>query len=232
MDIRQKIQSLLAAPKYHPLRRAEIAGKLRLNDAERREFRRVLEEMIRTGEVARVRQDRFVLPQEADLVTGRISINEKGFAFVVPEPPSTSGDIYVAEEDVGVAMQGDKVMVRLNRERRKFRTDDRASGRVIRILERATDTVVGTLQKTKLFHYVVPDDPRFVHDVYTKPAHNAQIGDKVVVKLSEWKSRHVNPEGEIVEVLGNATAPGVDILSILRKYQLPTHFSEQTLAEA
>ena len=70
------------------------------------------------------------------------------------------------------------------------------------------------------------------HDMYTKPARNAQIGDKVVVKLAEWTSRHVNPEGEIVEVLGKADAPGVDILAIIRKYHLPTHFSEPTVAEA
>jgi len=227
MDIREKIQSLLAAPNYHPLRRAELAGKLRLNDAERRDYRRVLEDMIEKGEVVRIRQDRFVLPQEADLVTGRIQINEKGFAFVVPEPPAES-DVYIAQEDTWVAMQNDKVLVRLNRERR----EPRRSGRVIRILERANLSIVGTLQKTPRFHYVVPDDPRFIHDVYIKPAHNAQIGDKVVVKLAEWTSRHVNPEGEIVEVLGKATAPGVYILSILRKYQLPTSFSPQTLTEA
>ncbi len=229
MDIRSKIQTLLAAPNYQPLRRAEIAAKLRLNDSERREYRRVLDEMVRKGEVARVRQDRFVLPQEADLVSGRIAINEKGFAFVIPDPPAT-GDVYIAQEDTGVAMQGDKVLVRLNRERRK--ASDKSSGRVIRILERATDMIVGTLQKTPRFHYVVPDDPRFIHDVYTQPAHNAQIGDKVVVKLADWTSRHVNPEGTIVEVLGKAAAPGVDILSILRKYRLPTKFSEQTLADA
>ena len=224
MDMRQKIQSLLAAPNYHPLRRAEIAGKLRLKSNERVEFRRTLDEMVSKGEVARIRQDRFVLPQEADLISGTIQINEKGFAFVLCE----DGDIYISQEDVGVAMQGDKVLVRLNRERNR----EKRSGRVIRILERATDTIVGTVQKSKMFHYVVPDDPRFVHDVYTKPAHNAQVGDKVVVKLAEWTSRHVNPEGEIVEVLGKASAPGVDILSILRKYRLPTTFSEQTLTEA
>jgi ribonuclease R len=228
MDMRRKIQSLLAAPNYHPLRRAEIADKLRLKPAERVEFRRVLDEMARTGEVARIRQDRFVLPQQADLVSGVIQLNEKGFAFVIPETPTTEGDIYIAEEDVGVAMHGDKVLVRLNRERRQAKR----SGRVIRILERANDTVVGTLQKTKLFHYVVPDDPRFIHDVYTKPALGAQVGDKVVVRLAEWTSRHVNPEGTITEVLGKATAPGVDILSILRKYRLPTEFSPPTLAEA
>ena len=114
MDIRQKIQTLLAAPGYHPLRRAEIANKLRLDEAQRRDYRRVLDEMLANGEIARIRQDRFVLPAAADLVAGTITISEKGFAFVIPEPPATS-DVYVAEQDTGVAMHGDKVLVRLYR---------------------------------------------------------------------------------------------------------------------
>ena len=237
MEIRRKIQGLLAAPNYHPLRRAELAKALRLNAAQRREFRRVLAEMIERGEVVRVRNDHFVLPQEADLVVGRITCNEKGFAFVIPEVPADAAsrpaerpsDIYIAEEDTGVALHGDKVVVRLNREKR--RGGDRTSGRVIRILERANKTIVGTLQHSRYFYYVIPDDPRFRHDIYTKPAHNAQVGHKVVVKLADWTSRHVNPEGEIIEVLGAADAPGVDILAIIRKYQLPQQFSEPTLAE-
>jgi ribonuclease R len=229
MDTRRQIQRLLAAPNYHPLRRAEIAAKLKLNGAQRREFHRVLADLADRGEIARVRHDRFVLPQEADLVAGRIEFAEKGFAFVIRDQPGAP-DVYVAEEDTGTAMHGDKVLVRLHRERRRPATGKQA-GRVIRILERAHDSIVGTLQRTKQFHYVVPDDPRLAHNVYTKPAHNAQVGDKVVVKLAEWTSRHVNPEGAITERLGKADAPGVDILSIIRKHQLPTKFSEQTLAE-
>jgi ribonuclease R len=241
MDIRTKIQTLLASPNYHPLRRAEIASKLRLNDSERRDFRRELEDMLQKGEIVRVRTDRFVLPQEADLVIGRITFNEKGFAFVIPEPAADAdkpakrdagGDIYVGQEDTWVAMHGDKVVVRLNREPKQFKTEQKRSGRVIRILERARETIVGTLQKTERFYYVIPDEPRMLQDIYTKPVANARVGDKVVVKLAEWKSRHVNPEGEIVEVLGPATKPGVDILAILRKYQLPTQFSPQTIDEA
>src|SRR6266404_5143170 len=87
MDIRQKIQTLLATPNYHPLRRDELARKLRLNATERRDFRRVLAGMLDKGEVVRVRTDRFVLPHDADLVVGRIEFNEKGFAFLRPEPP-------------------------------------------------------------------------------------------------------------------------------------------------
>src|SRR5208282_89525 len=222
MDIRQKIQTLLATPNYHPLRRHELAAKLRLNAAERRDFRRVLAEMLEKGDIVRVRTDRFVLPQDADLVVGTIEFHPNGFAFVRPELSADAGpeteprpDVYVAGEDTSVALNNDKVVVRLHRDRSKFKSVDKPSGQVIRILERASDTIVGTLQKGRHVHYVIPDDPRMPHDVYTKPARNAQVGDKVVVKLAEWTSRHVNPEGEIVEVLGKADAPGVDILAII-----------------
>ena len=96
---------------------------------------------------------------------------------------------------------------------------------MIRILERADDTIVGTLQQTRNFFYVVPDDPRIVHNIYVQPRllpktqRAAAPGDKVVVRLESWDSRHVNPEGEIIELLGRATDPGVDMLSIIRKYQ-------------
>ena len=140
MDIRQKIQTLLAAPNYHPLRRDELAGKLRLDARERRDFRRVLAGMLEHGEVIRVRTDRFVLPQDADLVVGTIEFNQNGFAFVRPDPPAESAvraepqpDVYVAGEDTGVAMHGDKVVVRLHRDRTKFKAADKPAGRVIRI---------------------------------------------------------------------------------------------------
>jgi ribonuclease R len=109
---------------------------------------------------------------------------------------------------------------------------------VIRILERAHDAIVGTLQRSRNFYYVVPDDPRFVHDVYVHPDRDqrqqpsANVGDKVVVRLDAWESRHVNPEGEIIEVLGAASAPGVDVLSIIRKFHLRAEFPKDVLNQA
>src|SRR5204863_8352575 len=99
-------------------------------------------------------------------------------------------------------------------------------------------TIVGTLQQSKNFFYVVPDDPRIVHNVYVQVPPRTPLpktprpGDKVVVRLETWDSRHVNPEGEIIEVLGPSSAPGVDMLSIIRKYHLPTEFPRDVLDEA
>src|SRR5437899_6458551 len=125
-------------------------------------------------------------------------------------------------------MHGDRWVARISPEARYGRTKGRREGRVIRILEAAHDTIVGTLQHSRNFYYVVPDDPRLVHDVYVQPAGDrrakqtaAKVGDKGVVRLESWESRHVNPEGEIIEVLGAASAPGVGVLSIIREYHLP-----------
>ena len=104
----------------------------------------------------------------------------------------------------------------------------RREGRVIRILERANETIVGTLQKSRNFCFVVADDPRFVHNLYVPapaPPLTASVGDKVVAQLDAWPSRHVNPEGHIIEVLGPTGSPGVDMLSIVRKYRLPGRIS-------
>ncbi len=191
-----------------------------------------LRELERAGEIARIRKNRYVLPAEADLVAGKLSIHQAGYGFLTPEKPGEP-DIFIAAENTGTAMHGDRVVARISQDAPYGRIRGRREGRVIRILERAHDTIVGTLQHSRNFYYVVPDDPRLVHDVYVSPKEvAATVGDKVVVRLEAWESRHVNPEGEIIEVLGSASAPGVDMLSIIRKYHLPTEFPRDVLEQA
>ena len=238
--IREKLLALLRAPDYRPLDRNEIARAIDAKGSDRVNVRRTLGELEHAGEIARIRKNRYVLPSEADLVTGKLSIHQVGYGFLVPEK-SGEPDIFVAAENTGTAMNGDRVVVRVSRDvpprrgkGRSARAGQRTEGRVIRILERARDTIVGTLQHSKNFYYVVPDDPRIVHNVYVQQAKDraANVGDKVVVRLEAWESRHVNPEGEIVEVLGRSDAPGVDMLSIIRKYDLQTEFPKAVADEA
>src|SRR5213080_90792 len=200
-----------------------------------------LRELERAGEIARIRRNRYVLPPAADLVTGTLHIHQAGYGFLISEKPGEP-DVFIAAENVGTAMHRDRVVARISLEPPSGRIKRRREGRVIRILERAHDTIVGTLQRSRNFYYVVPDDPRFVHDIYVRPIAAVQedrrsetaatVGDKVVVRLDDWQSRHVNPEGEIIEVLGPASAPGVDVLSVIRKYHLPTEFSSDVLGQA
>ena len=248
--IREQVLALLARKDYRPLNKADIARELSLTGAQRNVVRNTLRELERAGVIARIRKNRYVLPAEADLVTGKLSIHQVGYGFLIPE---TSGqpDIFIAAENTGTAMHGDRVVLRISHDAPHGRIKGRREGRVIRILERAHDTIVGTLQQSRNFYYVVPDDPRFVHDIYVRPITAvydrrgpedlkedqrsqtaAAVGDKVVVRLDAWESRHVNPEGEIIEVLGPATAPGIDMLSIIRKFHLPAEFPKDVLDQA
>ncbi|HTH19023.1 MAG TPA: RNB domain-containing ribonuclease, partial [Candidatus Udaeobacter sp.] len=239
--IREQILALLSRKDYRPLNKIEIANKLGVSGRPRVVLRGTLRELERAGEIARIRKDRYVLPAEADLVTGKLSVHPAGYGFLISEKPGEP-DVFIAAENVGTAMHRDRVVARISPEAPAGRIKGRREGRVIRILERAHDTIVGTLQRSRNFYYVVPDDPRFVHDIYVRPVAAVQedrpseaeatVGDKVVVRLDDWQSRHVNPEGEIIEVLGPASAPGVDVLSIIRKYHLPTEFPSDVLEQA
>ncbi|HKS31921.1 MAG TPA: ribonuclease R [Chthoniobacterales bacterium] len=242
-DLRAEILRLIRDPKYRPLDKIEIANALSYGAAQRNEVRRALRDLEQEGEIARVRKNRYVQPDAADLVTGTLSVHEAGYAFLTNEKPGRA-DLFIAAENTGTAMHGDRVVARIIRgaEFSRARTP-RAEGRIIRILTRANETVVGTLQQTRNFFYVVPDDPRLVHNIYvqtpmvtagrrSQTAAATRRGDKVVVRLEAWESRHVNPEGEIIELLGPRSAPGVDILSIIRKYHLPVEFPKAVLEEA
>ncbi|HXA08986.1 MAG TPA: ribonuclease R [Chthoniobacterales bacterium] len=239
-DTKQRILALLGTPKYRPLDEAELARALGFKSEGRNGVKEALRELERAGEIARIRKHRYILPAEADLATGRLQIHQAGFGFLAREG-SDEGDIFIAAENTGTAMNGDRVVARITRDADYARArsgSNRPEGRVIRILERAHDTIVGTLQQTRNFFYVVPDDPRLVHNVYVQPRplpgapRSPAPEDKVVVRLEAWESRHVNPEGEIIELLGRATDPGVDMLSIIRKNDLALEFPAAVLAEA
>ncbi len=200
----------------------------------------ILKDLEKAGEIARIRKNRYVLPTQADLVTGTLHVHQAGYAFLSPEKAGER-DLFIAAENTGTALHGDKVIARITRDENYARArkgESRAEGRVIRILERVHDSIVGTLQQSRNFYYVVPDDPRIVHNVYVRVPPEPPLprtptsGDKVVVHLEQWESRHVNPEGQIIEVLGPRSAPGVDMVSILRKYHLRTEFPEEVLTEA
>ena len=236
-NIREQVLSLLARKDYRPLNKIDIGRKLDLTGSERVALRKILRELERAGEIARIRKNRYVLPAEADLIAGKLSIHPAGYGFLSPEK-SGEPDVFIAAENIGTAMHGDRVVARVLRDAPSDRIKGRREGRVIRILERAHDTIVGTLQRSRNFYYVVPDDPRFVHDIYVRPEPDQQsgtpanVGDKVVVRLDAWESRHINPEGEIIEVLGPASMPGIDMLSIIRKYHLPAEFPKDVLDQA
>src|SRR5215510_4073047 len=142
--IREKLLAFLRGADYRPQDRNEIAQTLRAKGPDRILVRRTLRQMEKAGEIVRIRKNRYVLPSDADLVTGKLSIHQAGYGFLVPEKPGEP-DIFIAAENTGTAMNGDRVVARISRDtpgrRAKARgglaVGHRTEGRVIRILERA-----------------------------------------------------------------------------------------------
>jgi ribonuclease R len=224
---------LVRKSRQSPPSLGEISRALRLSPQQAPLLARALHDLELAGEVVRVRHEHFALPSDADLVVGTIQLHRDGSAHLLRDLPGEP-EFYLSPENTATALPGDRVVIRHLRDQPPYR-GYQPCGRVIRILKRGTTTAVGTLEKSARFWHVVPDDKHFVHNIYVpQPAAplRPNQGDKVVVKLGEWKSRHVNPEGEIVEVLGPSDKPGVDIESIIRKFDLPTRFPENVLAEA
>jgi ribonuclease R len=233
--MREQIIRLLEQKNYVPANVPELLRSLQLSPNRQQELQAVLKKLEQAGEVARIKGNRYILPREADLIPGRIRMIRAGKGFLQPDD-STLKEIAIAESATGTALHEDRVLVRRDVRRKNFRDGDTETGTVVRILERQRTQIVGTLQQSKNFLYVIPDDPRIPHDVYVVPPRDvgrpANLGDKVVVELREWESRHTNPEGEIIEVLGSPDEEGVDMLSVLRQYELPLHFPKVVLAEA
>src|SRR5436305_365738 len=159
--VREQILALLAAGDYRPLDKVEITRALGLPSNQRVAVRKELRDLERAGEIARIRKNRYVLPPAADLVTGVLQVHQAGYGFLATEKAGEP-DLFIAAENTGTAMNGDRVVARISRE-----TPSRGGkskrplneGSVIRILERAHDTIVGTLKLSRNDHYVIMDVP-------------------------------------------------------------------------
>ncbi len=230
------ILKLLGRQGYVPANFPELLRRLGLQRKDQKPLQETLVRLEKSGRILLTKNQRYILAGEADLVPGVIRINRQGRGFLQPDDRNTP-EIVVESNATSTALHGDRVLVRRDLRRGPPRPPGaQATGSVVRVLERKRAQLVGTLQQSKQFYFVIPDDPRIPHDIYVPLPRDTgrlpQIGDKVVVELLEWESRHTNPEGAIIEVLGPPDAEGVDMLSVLRQYQLPLHFPKNVLREA
>lgn len=161
-------------------------------------------------------------------ITGVLEVHKGGFAFLLPDQEDCP-DVYIAKNEMKDALNNDTVLVQLLPSSKGKRLE----GEVIKILKRANETIVGTVQKNKRFGFVVPDDPRITWDVYipSNKLKGAKDDQKVVVKITKWPQKDMNMEGEVIEILGNKGAPGVDVLSIVRQHNLPEDFPREVWRE-
>ena len=222
---RDQVLNFVRQQHRRPLKIRELARALRVSDRAYSDFRRLIRRLVRDGDLVKLRHSRYGIPSDHNLAVGRISIQTSGYGLFAPE--DGGADIFIGARHMRRARHGDRVVVRLTR---GAQGSNRAEGELIRIVERAEQTIVGTYVENDGVSLVISDDPRIpvhIHIPYDQP-HGAQSGQKVVVRLKN-SSPNAHPNGRIVEVLGNADDAGIETLILIKKRGLPLDFPHHVL---
>src|ERR671932_1500666 len=232
MFSRDQVLALMRERVHHPAAMRELLQVLKVPREERTTFKRHVKSLVSSGDLIQIRGHRFGLPEKMDLYVGRLQTHPAGYGFVTPERPLESGgDIYISGPHLNEAMHGDRVVVRIER----VKEGGRVEGRIIRILERANESIIGRYDRDENgIGYVVPFDRRVLMDIFVPPGQEAgaDAGVMVSVELTRWPTSTRGAIGRVAEVLGDIDAPGVDTEIIIRKYGIPDAHSDESVAEA
>lgn len=225
---KEQVLSFMKEPQYVPMRRREIAAVLQVPQAARQELEQVLETLLQEGSVVMDTRGRYHV-EKAELKTGIYRGTSRDFGFLSPEDGGE--DIYIEAGSTLGALNGDTVQAAV------FESDSGGrlyTGRIIKILERANETVVGTFFKEKGYGFVIAEDKRLGRDIFIEKADTmgAVSGHKVAVQLTDFGDGRQNPVGKVTEILGHINDPGSDLLTVLRAFRIPTEFPEEVMAAA
>lgn len=207
----------------------DIQKQLKVDD--RGELRRQLNALTDDGKLIRTRRRTYGLPQEMNLVLGRLQVTSGGYGFVIPEKEGEK-DLFIPADALAGAWNGDKVVARPNPHRQD---DGRVSGEVVRILERKHVRVVGTLEYSQGYAILRPDSPRLRERILLLPDSVGKLepGSRIVAKIAYPEaSGEKEPFGEVEEYLGQGEDDEVETRAVIVKHGLKDTFDEATLAEA
>lgn len=216
---KELVYSYISSKEYRPLKFKEMMITLQVPKKEKGDLREVLESLVADGKITIDVKGKFKVSDE-NMLVGTYIGNSRGFGFV--EVEGEDQDIFIPENATKGALHNDIVQVKVL----EGRSGKRREGVIVGIVERKTDEVVGTFAKSKNFGFVVTDNKKFNRDIYIPKefTKGAVTGHKVVVKITNYGSKEKKPEGRVVEILGHINDPGVDIMSIVKGYGLPTEF--------
>lgn len=221
------ICELVADDRYVSMKEKEMASFMQVSREEREEFRSILQTLVTEGRLKVTGQGKYVKPDEHRLV-GTYTGTARGFGFV--EVEGRQEDLYIPEDKRGGAFHQDRVQVELLPGGRGRRQE----ACVVRILERGMKEIVGTYEQCENFGFVIPDNGKVGTDIFVprERSKGAVTGHKVVVELTSYGDERHKPEGKVTEILGHVNDPGVDIMSVVRRFELPTEFGEKILHQA
>ena len=212
---------------YVPMKIKELAILLDIPKEKRPDLQEVLDQLMLEGKVE-VSQKGKYSKGKGKLLAGVFTAHAKGFGFVTVE--GMDDDIFIGEDNTHGAMHQDTVQVMV----KPGISGKRREGVVTKILSRGTVKLVGIYQESKNYGFVIPDNERFIRDIFIpkEQSKGAMNGHKVVVELTDYGTERKNPEGKVVEILGHISDPGTDVLSIVKGYDLPTEFPEKVMNQA
>ena len=223
---KKKICDLMEDTFYVPMKEKELAILMQVAPEEREEFKRILNELLSEGKIMITRRGKYQ-KAEANVLTGTFLGNMKGFGFV--EVEGAEEDFFVSEKDTLGAFHKDTVEIVPI----PSRGGKRKEAKVIRIVAHDITTLVGTYDSVpgKGYGFVIPDNQKLSSDIFVSKenAKGAVSGHKVVVEIMDYGNGRKSPEGRITEIIGHINDPGVDIMSIVKGFELPVEFSERVM---
>ncbi len=234
-DKRKKvILDLMDAEFYVPMKEKELAVMLQVSKEDRGELNRILNELLAEGKLSLTKKGKFIKAKHSDReLIGTFISHPKGFGFV--EIEGRDEDLYIPENFVNGAFHKDTVKVALLSTQSAGQNGRRQEAQVVEILARGMKQIVGIYDKNnKNFGFVIPDNTKINEDVFVpvERSKGAVSGHKVVCEITDYGKNNRKPEGKITEILGHVNDPGVDIMSIVKGYELPTEFSEKIMHQA
>lgn len=227
---KERIKGFIHEKSYHPLSFEELVVSLDVPKEDIALFKQCLDELEKEGHIFKTKKNRYGAPDRMGLVAGTFRSHERGFGFVIPDDPQQN-DLFIQSDLVNGAMHGDHVIARIT----KYLSDDRHSeGEIVKILSRANEKIVGTFEKSYSVGYVIPDHKKIKGHIIVPldRSMGAKPHQKVIVEITRYPEPERNAEGQIIEILGDVDEKGVDVLSIIKAYNIPVEFPEEVIKEA
>ncbi len=217
---------------YNPLPIEDLLAVMEIAEDDVYSFMELLRKCEQKGEIVVTKKKRYALPKHVGFILGVLQGNARGFGFVIPldMEEREKGDLFISPDNLHGAMDKDHVLVRPF----KKAHGEKREGTIERVAVRKNETIVGTYQKNKNFGFLIPDNLSIGKDIYIKDKKSlgAKTGQKVVGEITKWPVGEKAAEGRIVEILGYPDEVGVDILSVIKSYELPLDFPKDVLEEA
>jgi ribonuclease R len=218
LELSDRVLEYLSREPNRQYKAKDLARALKVPPVRYREFRDFVKALAREGKIAKQARNHYSHAQQSSTLTGALHVKSQGYAFLITGEGQE--DVFISQKNMGTALNRDTVKVQLFAQP----SGRRPEGRVVEVINRAQQNIVGTLQKGKHWYFVKPDDMKILRDIYIPDEFlsGARPGQKVAVAIDSWDDPAQNPEGRVVKVLGFPNETGVDVLSVAFAFDLPS----------